>query len=138
MSNTGQLPETWTVENLTSPHTSKPFNPDIANTFFRAGKIESWGQGIEKMLKACEDEGLPKPTYEDEGIGLTLKFLTHLPPQLNETPAPAKSSGKIVFLMQEPATISIPGIAANSAAPPTSAQQCTSYRTRGTSGLLPQ
>ncbi|MBT9545350.1 MAG: winged helix-turn-helix transcriptional regulator [Candidatus Sericytochromatia bacterium] len=108
--------ETWTLEKLTRPHTSKPFNPDIANTFFRAGKIESWGHGIEKMLRACEADGLPKPAYEDEGIGLTLKFLTHLPPQLNETPASAKSSGKssgkIVVLMQEQATISIPEIAA--------------------------
>ena len=47
--NNGRLPDDWTVENLTSKHASQPFNPDIASTFFRAGMIEAWGRGIEKM-----------------------------------------------------------------------------------------
>jgi len=33
-------------------HPSKPFNPLLANAFFRAGYIESWGRGIEKILRA--------------------------------------------------------------------------------------
>ena len=32
---------------------SKPFNPNIANGFFRAGFIETWGRGIEKICEAC-------------------------------------------------------------------------------------
>ncbi len=39
--NDGQLPENWTVENLLSKHSSKPYNPDIANAFSRVGYIES-------------------------------------------------------------------------------------------------
>ena len=39
--NDGQLPENWTVENLIKKHSSKPYNPDIANAFFRSGHIES-------------------------------------------------------------------------------------------------
>ena len=32
-----------------SKHASKPYNPAIANAFYLAGFIESWGRGIEKM-----------------------------------------------------------------------------------------
>ncbi|RCV62837.1 ATP-dependent DNA helicase RecG [Methanophagales archaeon] len=41
--NDGQLPENWTIETLKQKHPSKPYNPDIANAFFRAGLIEAWG-----------------------------------------------------------------------------------------------
>ncbi len=43
--NSGQLPESWTVDNLLREHPSIPYNPDIAQAFFRAGLIESWGRG---------------------------------------------------------------------------------------------
>jgi ATP-dependent DNA helicase RecG len=46
------LPLGWTVNNLLGKHISIPYNPDIANAFFRAGFIESWGRGIEKVLTA--------------------------------------------------------------------------------------
>ena len=39
----------WTVDTLLEPHDSKPYNPDIANVFYRAGFIENWGQGIQKI-----------------------------------------------------------------------------------------
>ena len=50
--NGGVLPEGWTVETLLSSHRSMPYNPDIANTFFRAGEIEAWGRGIERIITA--------------------------------------------------------------------------------------
>lgn len=43
IANCGKLPENWTVENLMSKHASKPYNPSIANVFYLAGLIESWG-----------------------------------------------------------------------------------------------
>ena len=61
--NDGRLPENWTEADLFAPHTSKPFNPDIANGFFRAGSIEAWGRGIEKISEACRLAGIPKPHY---------------------------------------------------------------------------
>jgi predicted HTH transcriptional regulator len=33
----------------------------IANAFFRAGLIESWGRGIEKMENECRNHGIPIP-----------------------------------------------------------------------------
>ena len=49
--NPGQLPADWTLEKLMAKHASHPFNPDIANAFFRAGLIESWGRGIERITE---------------------------------------------------------------------------------------
>ena len=44
-------------------HRSLPHNPDIANTFFRAGFIESWGRGIEKICNLCKEYGIAEPEY---------------------------------------------------------------------------
>ncbi|WP_288918403.1 ATP-binding protein [uncultured Prevotella sp.] len=68
--NPGSLPIGWTVDKLVHKHNSVPFNPDIANTFFRAGYIESWGRGIEKVMHACKTYGCPKPEWDFDGTGL--------------------------------------------------------------------
>ena len=44
-------------------HRSRPYNPLIANTFFRAGFIEAWGRGIEKIKESCREAGNPMPEY---------------------------------------------------------------------------
>ena len=61
--NDGRLPETWTIEDLFAPHTSKPYNPLIAGAFFRSGQIEAWGRGIEKITEACKSWGKPEPFF---------------------------------------------------------------------------
>lgn len=65
--NYGQLPEDWTVEKLMQKHSSIPYNPDIANAFFRAGLVESWGRGTIKIIEQCKEHGLPKPEFENSG-----------------------------------------------------------------------
>lgn len=74
--NGGVLPEGWTVETLLSSHLSMPYNPDIANTFFRAGEIEAWGRGIERIIMACKNDGFSTPEfrYDASGIWTTFKF----------------------------------------------------------------
>jgi ATP-dependent DNA helicase RecG len=72
--NDGQLPNNWTITNLLKKHASKPYNPDIANTLFRSGYIESWGRGIEKMMNYCLDAGIPKPNYSFEGSDFMVEF----------------------------------------------------------------
>jgi predicted HTH transcriptional regulator len=72
--NPGYLPPSWTVAKLTGKHSSQPPNPDIANVFFRAGEIEAWGWGIDRMLIACHDAGCPKPLFEYEQPGLWVTF----------------------------------------------------------------
>ena len=63
IANNGSLPNNWTIESLKEKHKSEPFNPLIANTFYKTGMIESWGRGIEKIQKACEKWKIPFPTY---------------------------------------------------------------------------
>ncbi len=72
--NYGKLPENWTIENLTIKHSSIPFNPDIANTFFRAGYVESWGRGTIKIIEKCNEQGLPNPEFSNTGNDFWLIF----------------------------------------------------------------
>ena len=72
--NEGQLPENWTIETLLDKHSSKPFNPDIANALFRSGYIESWGRGISKMTEQCFDFRLPAPLFFFKSSGFWVEF----------------------------------------------------------------
>lgn len=72
--NPGGLPESWSREKLLGPHPSQPFNPDVANTFFRAGEIEAWGRGIERIFEACRRTRTPKPKIRVESRELWFEF----------------------------------------------------------------
>ena len=72
--NPGELPEDWSVKTLLDQHASQPFNPDIANAFFWAGEIESWGRGIQRILGACRREEIPDPHLRIDPGGLWVEF----------------------------------------------------------------
>lgn len=72
--NEGRLPENWTVDDLFKKHASRPYNPLIANTFFRAGIVESWGRGIEKIIKECINHGCPEPVFDCRESGIMVEF----------------------------------------------------------------
>ena len=74
ISNSCILPEGWTVGTLMEPHDSKPYNPDIARVFYRAGFIENWGQGIQKICDECQNIGAELPVYELTGTTLRIRF----------------------------------------------------------------
>lgn len=74
ISNQCILPNGWTIETLMEPHDSIPYNPDLANVFYRAGYIEHWGRGIEKICEACKNLGVGLPVYELRGNGLRIHF----------------------------------------------------------------
>jgi len=61
--NDGELPETWTIEKLQIKHPSKPYNPDVANAFFRAGIIEAWGRGTIKIIEECKRAKTQVPEF---------------------------------------------------------------------------
>jgi predicted HTH transcriptional regulator len=67
-------PMAWTIQTLIDKHSSKPFNPDIANALFRSGYIESWGRGISKMTEQCFDFGLPAPLFFFKSSGFGVEF----------------------------------------------------------------
>lgn len=72
--NPGHLPDQWTVDKLLKPHASQPFNPDIANTFFRAGEIEAWGRGIQRIIEVCKERGAPSPVIDYSPGDLWIDF----------------------------------------------------------------
>jgi len=74
--NAGGLPDNWTVETLFQPHGSKPYNLLIANVFYLAGFIESFGRGVEKICDACSEEGLPLPEYDSLPSDMMVRFKT--------------------------------------------------------------
>ncbi len=75
VSNDCIFPVGWTIETLMERHRSVPYNPNIANGFFRAGYVETWGRGIEKICEACKNHGISMPEYtlhlEDIMVKLT-------------------------------------------------------------------
>lgn len=74
--NEGELPEDWTVAKLKIKHPSRPYNPDIANAFFRSGLIESWGRGTIKILNEAKAAKTPAPVfrYDDSGFYVIFNF----------------------------------------------------------------
>ena len=78
ISNDCVFPDTWTAETLMQKHRSLPHNPNIANTFFRAGFIESWGRGIEKICTLCKNYGIPEPEYTVHPCDIMLKFISNI------------------------------------------------------------
>lgn len=89
--NPGQLPPDWTLEKLLGKHPSCPFNPLLASAFFRAGYIESWGRGIEKIERECQEHGIDAPIYDPSMSGLMLTFQAnpqHLRAALGHEDAP--------------------------------------------------
>ena len=75
ISNDCVFPVGWTVETLMERHRSQPYNPNIANACFRAGYVETWGRGIEKICETCIKHGVPRPEYTLHSEDIMLKFI---------------------------------------------------------------
>ena len=78
ISNDCVFPANWTAETLMQKHRSLPHNPDIANTFFRAGFIESWGRGIEKICRLCKEYGISEPEYTVHPNDIMMMFKANM------------------------------------------------------------
>jgi len=72
--NYGELPSELSIDRLKKQHRSLPRNKKIADVFYKAGLIESWGRGTIKIMEECKKAGLPEPLYEEEEGGLTITF----------------------------------------------------------------
>lgn len=72
-----------TPELLFLSHESRPWNPLIANAFYRRGIIEQWGRGTIKMAQLTTAAGLPHPEIEDGFDSVTVRFRPsrYVPPQ---------------------------------------------------------
>lgn len=116
--NAGHLPDQITLESLQGKHPSIPFNPLIASAFFRAGYIEAWGRGIEKINKECKKYGVESPAISIDFGGMQVVFKVDISfeenlNKLGETSGnmSGKTSGKIINLINNNQRITIPELA---------------------------
>ena len=71
--------------------------------------IEQWGRGIEAMIGACEEAGVPPPELRYEEIGLTVDYSAKavgdprqdLVPQVGTKSAPSRDQVEILRLAWE-------------------------------------
>ena len=69
--NDGEMPPNLdSAAKLFMKHSSKPYNPKLANVFFISGMIEAWGRGFEKIKEACGLYDGPLPEYEINESGI--------------------------------------------------------------------
>lgn len=69
--NDGEMPSGLdSTEKLFEKHSSKPYNPKLANVFFKSGMIEAWGRGFEKIKEACEKDDGRLPEYNISASGI--------------------------------------------------------------------
>jgi predicted HTH transcriptional regulator len=61
----GRFPTGITPESLTRAHPSVQRNPIIAETFHRAGLIEKWGRGTNRVAEMCQAAGIASPEYAE-------------------------------------------------------------------------
>ncbi|MBO7101567.1 MAG: putative DNA binding domain-containing protein [Bacteroidales bacterium] len=73
--NEGELPMGYSQETLFGHHSSKPRNLNIANTFFKAGFIDTWGRGYQKIRDDFVPAGIPMPKVENfcGGVRVTIE-----------------------------------------------------------------
>lgn len=64
-----------TIDELKSEHSSYPRNKNIAEVFFKAGYVETWGRGINNIMISFKDRGLPEPVIEETQGGISVVFL---------------------------------------------------------------
>ncbi len=103
--NAGHLPENWTVERLLQIHPSIPFNPDLANTFFRAGYIEAWGKGTLNIIQSCIHKQMPAPVFSILPSEFQLELIRHSHASLSKSGLKEEMI-KIILFVQENGSIS--------------------------------
>ena len=70
----GRLPFGLTPADLKRVHTSQPWNPLIADVFYRRGLIEKWGRGTLRMVELAEAAGLVPPEFEERAGAVIVRF----------------------------------------------------------------
>ena len=76
--NEGKLPPEVPVEKLKTNHLSIPRNTLLAEIFYYAGFVESWGHGTIKIVDNCIEQGLPEPDFSEENGVMTVVFYKNI------------------------------------------------------------
>lgn len=105
----GPLPFGQTPETLTRPHPSRPWNPLIAQAFYRRGVIEKWGRGTLKMIDLVRGAGLVAPEFSADRLEVMVTFRPihfDAPNRINVDLTPLQRSILTVLADHGPGTLS--------------------------------
>ncbi|MGH3545827.1 MAG: ATP-binding protein [Mycobacteriales bacterium] len=82
----GSLHFGLTPDQLYRPHRPLPWNPQIAQTLYRCGLVDTMGTGIIRMARISREQGLSIPVITDDGGAVTVAFTRpgHAPPALRQ------------------------------------------------------
>jgi ATP-dependent DNA helicase RecG len=88
----GRLPWGITPDDLSREHDSIQRHPIIAEVFYRAGFIEKWGCGTNRVIAQCQETGIVPPEFREVAgfivvtfrvqVELTLQVTPHVAPQV--------------------------------------------------------
>ena len=92
----GLLPFGLTLDDLPLG-VSKVRNRVLARVFQALGLVEHWGSGVQRMIAACRDDGLPAPVWEEIGFGVRVTLRTEVirPPNIDP------KDGTILALLED-------------------------------------
>lgn len=74
VASTGTFPTGIRPEMLSREHPSVLRNPIIAEVFFRAGLIEKWGRGTNRVIAMCRAAGVRPPEFAESAGAATVTF----------------------------------------------------------------
>lgn len=72
--NPGGLPPGISIADLSVGHSSFPRNRLLADIFYKASFIESWGRGTTMMIDRFLEAGLTAPEFREQSGGLVMTF----------------------------------------------------------------
>ncbi|MDY6347583.1 MAG: ATP-binding protein [Bacteroidales bacterium] len=101
--NAGELPNGYNTEKLLKEHLSIPRNKLIASVFYKAGFIENWGRGFDKVINGFKAAELALPTIESEFGGTSVHIQRKVEKTLTdvETMDITERQKRIVVLLAE-------------------------------------
>jgi ATP-dependent DNA helicase RecG len=108
------------VSSLLGPHSSRPFNPNVANAFFCAGEIEAWGRGIQRIIDSRRAAGGRAPSIRYDPGDLWVEFpftagyveaVAAAGEQATSVRTPVKTPVKILGLLRDRPEVSLAEVA---------------------------
>ncbi|WP_217447550.1 ATP-binding protein [Maribellus comscasis] len=74
----GSLPSNITIEDIFNGR-SEARNRVIALIFKELGLIEQWGSGINRIINACKEQGLPTPKIDEKNDFFDVEIIRSIP-----------------------------------------------------------
>ena len=106
----GLLPKEIKVAEIYREARSVPRNKLIMGIFHKAGLIENWGTGFQRMRQLCLENGNPDPEFSDRSVAFVVSFeKRNIPEKLGEKLG--ENQIKIIEMLKSNQSITIPELA---------------------------